>query len=104
MKSAAAVSKASEKAICATTSGLRGKKTPATPDYIFAGLLFQISDDRAAREFQRRSEREAHCADHAETECHCQNWQAWSAIPDDVKWHQEADRACEQPGAPNAQH
>ena len=40
----------------------------------------------------------------AETECHRQNGQAWSAIPDDVERHQAAERACEQPGAPNAQH
>src|SRR6266567_71163 len=39
------------------------QKAPATPDQIFAGLFFQISDDRAARKFHRWSEREADCAD-----------------------------------------
>jgi hypothetical protein len=54
--------------------------------------------------FRARAKREADCADQAETECHRKNRQAWSAIPDDVERHQDADRAGEQAGAPNAQH
>ena len=39
------------------------QKAPTPPDYIFAGLFFQISDDRAARKFHRWAEREADRAD-----------------------------------------
>ena len=66
------------------------QKFPASPNDIFVSIFLQVADDRGARKFHRRPEREADRAEHAKSQRRSDHGRVRAARPDEVERKQIA--------------